>query len=110
MTDTNTRRLNRHSKQLTAIEGQQIEYYKILSGIDKKLSNEFFEKVEAVYEYVIIGNGVTSLKTWRNEIDNERKENKENQVDKLTERRKWVYGVTIFCAGVIINAVYNFIA
>jgi len=109
MATATEKRVNEHSKQIAIIQEQQIEYYRLLKSINEKLSPDFFGKVEAMYEYVITGNGVTSLKTWRNEIDRERQDFKENRTDALTERRKWFYGVTMFSAGAVVNALFNFI-
>lgn len=66
------KRLNQHSKKIAVIEQQQQEQHKLLTSIDKKLSPEYFEQVKMLYEYVIVGNGQPSLKSWRNEIDKER--------------------------------------
>lgn len=103
-----TTRLNSHSKKIAVIEQQQQEHYKLLSGIDKKLSDDFFERNEKMYEYVIVGNGVTSLKQWRAEIDKERAERKAVESDVKAERRKWIFYIVTFSAGVATNIIFNF--
>ena len=104
-----TSQANRHSKEIAALEQQQIEQFKIISSIDKKLSYEFFNKVNDLYDYVVVGNGVPSLKAWRQEVDKERGERKEGDEDGRSERRRWLYGIFIFSLGVATNILLKYI-
>ena len=103
------KRINDHSKKITAVEEQQIEFSKILSGIDKKLSDEFFNKNEKVYEFLFEGNGVTSMKQWRAEIDKERATRSAIDNDIKQERRKWIFYMVTFALGALVNALFKFI-
>ena len=111
------KRLSDHSKKIAVIDERQQEYYKLLMQIDKKLSPDFFTKVEAMYEFVIVGNGVSSLKSWRNEVDGKLEgiqtrnttrdaEETSKEKDLKAERRKWIYGLVIFSLGVLTNIIF----
>lgn len=109
MADAITKQLNEHSKKIAVITQQQIEQSKLLAGIDKKLSDDFFGQVDKLYEYVIVGNGVTSLKQWRAEIDKERAERAVLVDDVKNERRKWLFYIVTFSSGALVNALFRFI-
>lgn len=104
---TTTTRLNDHSKKIDRITEQQVEQGRLLSSIDKKLSDEFFDKVNSMYEYVITGNGVASLKAWRGDVVKQLAEIQDGKKDARTERRKWIMNIVIFSLGVLVNAVFR---
>jgi hypothetical protein len=104
-----TTQANRHSKKIAILEQEQIEHFKIISSIDRKLSDEFFNKVNGMYDYIVVGNGTPSLKAWRQEIDKERGERKEDEKDGRSERRRWLLGIFIFSLGVATNILLGYI-
>jgi hypothetical protein len=105
---TNTeKRVNEHSKKIDRLEEKTIEQFRLLTSIDKKLTDEFFEKIEDMYKYLLVDNGTLSMKSWRREIDRERTEKQEAVRDWQSERRKWIYGITLFSLGVFTNYIFT---
>lgn len=109
MTAIVDKRLSDHSKKIYAIEEQQAEFGKVLTGIDKKLSNEFFDKNEKVYKLLFEGNGITSMRQWRAEIDKERAQKAAIDSDIKIERRKWMFYIITFSSGALVNALFKLI-
>jgi hypothetical protein len=106
LTIQNRERLNRHGDDIRDLKAD----VDVLLKIDRKLDEKFFSRFEELYKYIVIGNGESSLKHWRREVDNERQvhalkeKNRENaetlrQNEVKAERRKWIDRILLFVLG-----------
>ena len=99
----NKSRIDRHSEQIKALSAAQDRNSKILEGIDRKLSPDFFDKIDDLYKWAKVDNGKLSMNSWRRDVDEfiSRKMGEENEA-KL-ERRKWITWIVTFAAGALVN-------
>ena len=100
---TNKSNIERHSEQIKALTSAQVETSKTLVKIDKKLSDDFFHKVDELYIWAKVDNGKLSMNSWRRDVDEfiTRKTGEENEVKQ--ERKKWISWIITFAAGALVN-------
>lgn len=89
-------RIDQHSKEIFELQNN---YKEILLIISTRLPADLAKKVDVMYEYFIIGNGKPSLKAWRDTIDVEREEAREEKKATMSDKNKW----TLWAAGQIMT-------
>ena len=99
----NKSRIDRHSEQIKALTVTQTQNTVILKGIDKKLSDDFFDNFDELYRWAKVDNGKLSMNSWRRDIDEfiTKKTGEENEAK--AERKKWITWIVTFAAGALVN-------
>ena len=116
----NFERLNRHSERLNDLLRSQSADNAVLKKIDRKLSDDFFKKLDELYEWAKVDNGKLSMNSWRRDVDMfldslrvERKQNAQAKAEELTstqqERRKWLHSIIMFAIGAVFTVIMTLV-